>query len=177
MKKIKISRSIHHDKKSVRTALKNYTYNSYRGYYFMFTDKRTTARFISEYEDQINLAVIMINLVLADLYVIYRQNWKSIKVPKFYEVFRQPDFILDRLLGWEVDISEAINRVTVILSLTDEIAQALMSIATHVKDTSLIHVLKAIEQRIKDIETLLLNFGTNGPWTEYMHEHENGKLM
>ncbi len=171
MRKAKIERSVYREKMSVRTASKLYSVRIPQAdHFFMFKSKTQTSAFLSELEKSINLSLILINQVVSDLYVLYRQNWKVNTIEVIPETFLQIDKTLLHITEWRQSEFDTIYKIIRILGNAEYILKNLKEIANVSKNTGLIHYLQAIDERLAQIQLMVLEFGVNGKWAPFCKE-------
>ncbi len=177
MRKAKIERSVYREKRSVRTASKLYSVRIPQAdHFFMFKSKTEASAFLSELEKSINLSLILINQVVSDLYVLYRQNWKVNTIEAIPEQFLQIDKTLLHIIVIRQSEFDTIYKIIRIIGNVEYILQHLNEIANVSKNTGLIHYLQAIDVRLANIQLMVLEFGVNGKWSAFCKQITPKKL-
>ena len=177
MKKIKISKDTTREMNSVRTARRLYTLQiPGQNIIFSFKNKKKHDAFITDLHNEIDLFILIINQIIADLYTIYRQNWQIYRGSDIAFRFLNIDKLLHGLIFGQRDVYYIVTNIIMLVNNIYSITAALNKMAKDNKNYSLNHFIKAFEYRIGSLTDNIFNFGKTGKWAAYSQVYDTKKL-
>lgn len=164
-------------KNNIRTARKCYTIFLFnQDYVYIFKNKKIMTAFITDFQKEINVFILMLNQIIADLFSIYMQNWAICQGNNIAEMFFSIDKRLSVLSWDEVSFYDSVNNMSKLINNVHFIINVLKKLAQTNKNYVLSRYLGALEAHVNKLADSLFNFGRSGKWAAYGEKYNPKKL-